>query len=86
MTKKFLVDGSLESQAQEFGQRTALLRETLGQLPPDAVTLSALFDVAISAAVAITFDPSTARLMFEAKMMEYECHWGPASPAFARSH
>jgi hypothetical protein len=71
--------GSMEKQEQELRERAALLMEALGRLPPDAVTLSALFDVAVSAAVAVTFDPSTARLMFEDKMREYECYSGSTS-------
>ena len=79
-------DGTMENREQEFRQRAALLMEALGRLPPDAVTLSALFDVAVSAAIAVTFDPSTARLMFEAKIREYEHHWGPASRNVRLSH
>ena len=69
----------MKSPEQEFTQRAALLTEALGQLPADAMTLSALFDVAVSAAISVTFDPSTARLMFEARIREYERRWGPAS-------
>jgi hypothetical protein len=72
---------TMENQEREFRQRAALLMEALRQLPPDAMTLSALFDVAVSAAIAVTLDPSSARLMFEAKLQEYECRCvpGPAN-------
>ena len=76
----------MENQEQEFRQRVALLMEALGQLPPDAMTLSALFDVAVSATISVTFDPSAARLMFDARMREYECQWGPVSRSFRRKH
>lgn len=59
--------GETERQEAEFKQRAALLTEALGHLPPDAVTLSALIDVAVSTAFALTLDPSTARMMLEAR-------------------
>ena len=76
----------MENEEEEFRKRLALLREALGELPPDMTTLSALFDVAVSAAISVTFDPSAARLIFEARMKEYECHWRPASRSFRQRH
>ena len=61
-----------ENTEEEFRQRAAILAEALQRLPPDAVTLSALFEVAVSAAIAVTLDPSTARVFFEARCQEYE--------------
>jgi hypothetical protein len=71
-----------ETAEQAFRQRAAFLAEALSQFPADAVALSALFDLAVSAAVAVTFDPSTARLLFEANCQEYECmlHAGARQP------
>ena len=63
----------MNNKEQEFKQRAAFLAEALSQLPPDAVTLSALIDLAVSAAVAVTFDLSSARVLFEASCREYEC-------------
>lgn len=78
--------GAMENQEQELRERAALLMEALGRLPPDAVTLSALFDVAVSAAVALTFDPSAAGLLFAAKLREFECKWGPVARGLRPSH
>jgi hypothetical protein len=64
------------SAEQEFAQRAAVLADALGQLPSDALTLSVLFELAVSATIAVTLDPSVARLLFEAKCREYECRLG----------
>ena len=76
----------MEYEDPELARRAALLGEALGQLPPDAVTLAALFDLAVSAAVALTFDPLTARLLFAARLQEYECKWGVAARGSTKSH
>jgi len=76
----------MEDMDHEFARRATLLAEAVVQLPPDSVTLSALFDVAVSAAIALTFDPSTASLMFAAKLREYECKWGPVARGLRPSH
>ena len=66
----------MEKKNEEFARRASLLAEAVGQLPADAMTVSALIDVAISAAIAVMVDPSAARSLFEAKVEEYERHWG----------
>jgi hypothetical protein len=66
----------MDNNEHEFKQRAAFLAEALNQLPPDAVTLSALFDLAVSATIAVAFDPSAARLLFENAMREYRCNCG----------
>jgi hypothetical protein len=71
-----MTPNAAEDTQRECRRRIALLAEALSQLPPDAITLSAMFDLAVSAAIAVTFDLSTARLLFEAKYREYECRCG----------
>jgi hypothetical protein len=66
----------MDNKEQELKHRAAFLAEALSQLPPDAVTLSALFDLAVSATIAVAFDPSAARLFFENAMREYHCSCG----------
>ena len=60
---------------QDFVDRATLLAEAVGRLPPDDVTVSALFEVAVSAAIAVMSDPSVARVLFESRIEEYERHW-----------
>jgi hypothetical protein len=71
---------------QEFTQRAAVLADALSQLPSDALTLSVLFELAVSATIAVTFDPSVARLLCEAKCREYECRMGTVAGHAPVSH
>jgi hypothetical protein len=64
-----------DDRREDLPRRAAVLAQALGQLPPDAVTLEALFHVAVSAAVAVTLDPLVARMLFEAKLAEYQSRW-----------
>jgi hypothetical protein len=77
----------MDNKEQEFKQRAAFLADALSQLPPDAVTLSALCDLAVSGTIAVALDPSTARLLFENAMREYHCNCGtrPTFPGAGRS-
>ncbi len=76
----------MDNKEQELKQRAAFLAEALSQLPPDAVTLSALFDLAVSATIAVAFDPSAARLLFENAMREYHCNCGTTTPGQRLRH
>jgi hypothetical protein len=71
---------------EEFRQRTAMLLDAIGQLPTDSVTLSALIDVAVSTVLTVTLDPSAARIMFDARLRDYEGQWGPPSRRLRLSH
>ena len=57
-----------DTSEHEFRVRAAVLADALSQLPSDALTLAVLFDLAVSATIAVTLDPSVARLLFEARV------------------
>lgn len=76
----------MDNKEQELKQRAAFLAEALSQLPPDAVTLSALFDLAVSATIAVTIDQSAPRVLFENAMREYHCSCGTPPPTQRLRH
>jgi hypothetical protein len=76
----------MEKRTQELLKRAAFLAAAIEQLPSDAITVAALFDEAVSTAIAVTFDPAAARIMFEARMVEYECKWSAVGRQPTVSH
>jgi hypothetical protein len=81
-----MTPNAADTAEQEITQRAAVLADALRKLPSDALTLSILFELAVSATIAVTFEPSVARLLCETKCREYECRLGAVARHARMNH